>query len=431
MRDTRRAFIKKNFFGGLLCAFGIPFLSLDNIVASNKRILDLIKNRTSDNIDWDEIRNHFPLTDEIHHFNTAGLGASPRVVITKICETIELLETIGSHGHKSVLSTHKTISKFLNVDNDEIAITRNTTEGMNIIARSLLLKADDEVLLTRHEHIGGAAPWIALQKDIGIKIKLIELDLSGKDNLRIIEENLTEKTKVVSFSHVTCTTGMRLPAKEIVELCRNKGIYSCIDGAQAVGMIPVDLKDINPDFYSCSGHKWLFGPKGTGVLFINKSVIEQCSPVFAGAYTDSKFNLNSLIMEYRMTAQRAEYGTRNVPIILGLGSAIDFISTIGINNIIARSRKLVDHFRTELASLVPEFEILTPENPEYSASIVTIRKKDMDGLKICDKLRLEKKMNLRGIYENNINGIRISFTIYNSIEEVDSLISALKDVVSE
>tara|TARA_R110002073_G_scaffold128999_1_gene274955 strand:- start:3217 stop:4512 length:1296 start_codon:yes stop_codon:yes gene_type:complete len=427
---TRSDFIKKKLLGGLFFASGISFLSTTPLLAFEKKLKTLKIPNDYKDIDWDKIRDQFLLRRDRYYFNTASLGPSPKTVIDRICETMKKLETTSSHGHSLTKETHQKISQFLNTDIDEIAVIRNATEGMNIIAKSITLKAGDEIILTKHEHIGGAAPWVSMIKEKGVVVKLIELDLTGETNLQIIKNAITDKTKVVSFSHVTCTTGLILPAKEIVDLCRSKGIYSCIDGAQSVGMIPIDLKNINPDFYTCSGHKWLFGPKGTGILFINKSIIKTIDPVFRGAYTDSKFDLNSLTMEYRTTAHREEYGTRNTPISLGLASAIDFITTIGIKNVDARGRELATRFRKEI-SKNSKIEILTPENQEYSASIITIRIKDRNNLDFNLKLNRKARLRLRGIYENNINGIRISFSIFNSTKEVDYLISYLEKMISE
>lgn len=434
--SSRRDFIKKKILGGVIYASGIPFIPLTNLIdlekskpAYKKLVLE------KEQIDWEEIRKQFLLLDDRCYMNTASLGPSPKSVVEEICEITADLESRCDDRPPLVAAVHDKIASFFNVSTAEIAIIRNTTEGMNIVARSLELKAGDEILLTKHEHIGGAAPWIALQKEKGVIVKAIELDWTGKNNLQIIKDNLTEKTKVVSFSHVTCTTGLILPAKEIAELCRSKGIYSCIDGAQSAGMIPVDLRDINPDFYVCSGHKWLFGPKGTGILYINKQVIEKCTPVFVGSNSDSYYDLDTLALEYKKTAQREEYGTRNVPNIAGLGSAIDFISAIGIENISLRNRKLVDYFREKLRSFT-NVEILTPENPKYSASIVTIRIKDKDNLRIPQKLfdtgKVENGMyiRVRGLYENEINGIRISIALCNNKSQVDYFLASLEKVLS-
>ncbi|PCJ66460.1 MAG: hypothetical protein COA58_06695 [Bacteroidetes bacterium] len=430
-KETRRNFIKEKILGGLFFAAGIPLLSFGNIFKSeNATSLMFPIAPANKKMNWDEIREQFVIQKGKHYFNSASYGPSPRVVIDHVCETLRYLESEVHTGHELTASIHDKVSTFLNTSPDEIAITRNATEGMNIIARSLPLKAGDEILLSSHEHIGGSAPWIALQKDIGVVIKLIDLDLTGKDNFQIIKDHITERTKVVSFSHITCTTGMCLPAKKIVAYCRKKGIYSCVDGAQALGMISIDLEDINPDFYTCSGHKWLFGPKGTGILFINKRVIEKCSPVFVGAYSDSKFDLVSLTLEYKITAQREEYGTRNIPIMAGLGSAIDFISTIGIENIEARGKELAKYFRTGL-SQHPKIEILTPEDSNFSASMITIRIKNKDNSVIRNQISRENDIHVRLIHENDINGLRISFAIFNSIQEVDSLIHVLKTKASE
>ena len=301
---------------------------------------------------------------------------------------------------------------------------------MNIIARTLRLKAGDEVIISTHEHVGGAAPWMALQKDLGVVVKLIDLDLEGEKNLQIIKNAVSSKTKAIAFSHITCTNGMKLPVKEIAAFCKSKGIYSCVDGAQALGMFPIDLKDLEVDFYTSSGHKWLYGPKGTGVLYMNQKWVTKLNPVFAGAYSDRTFDLNNLSMEYRDSVQREEYGTRNTAINLGLGSAIEFVSTIGMENIAKRGRELANYFRNGLSTL-KQIEILTPEKEVFSASIITFRFKGKDNLKINQQINSIYKIRLRGIYENNLNSIRVSFAVFNNFKEIDDLLVALKEISSK
>ena len=296
-KTSRRRFIKKNVLSALFLATPVPLLKADDLFEADNSIPPLKgQNRAYKKIDWNNIRRQFIFSKKSHYLNTGSLGPSPKSVIKSICETLERFESICSHGRHEIEETRIKAAQFLNVTADEITFTRNATEGLNIAARGLPLKAGDEIIITTHEHVGGAAPWMALQKDLGVVVKLIDLDFTGENNLQILKDSITKKTKVVAFSHITCTTGMKLPAKAIVELCRNKGIYSCIDGAQSIGMFPIDLLDINPDFYAGSGHKWLFGPKGTGILFINKNIIEQVSPVFAGAYTTREYDLNSLTL---------------------------------------------------------------------------------------------------------------------------------------
>jgi selenocysteine lyase/cysteine desulfurase len=425
-KSTRRNFIQKNILGGIAYTLGIPLLHASSTINQNQRSFKFeINKKEYKNIDWKQVRQQFLFPEDKNYLNTASLGPSPKMVLNKVYETMEQLEVSCAHGHHLTEETHHQIAKFLNSTPDEVAIIRNATEGMNIAARSLRLKAGDEVLITTHEHVGGASPWLALQKDIGIVVKLIDLDLNGEKNLQLIKDNITDKTKVVAFSHITCTTGMKLPAKDIVNLCRSKGIYSIVDGAQALGMFPIDLSDMNPDFYTTSGHKWLFGPKGTGVLFMNKNIVNNYDPVFAGAYTDSEYDLNSLTIAYRKSAQREEYGTRNTSITLGLGSAINFIESIGIKNVEKRGRELSNYLRKGLSE-ISEIEILTPENENYSASMLSFRVKDKDNLKLNQQINKEYKIRLRGIYENNLNAIRVSFSVFNTFKELDDLLVALK-----
>ncbi|MFC1726847.1 aminotransferase class V-fold PLP-dependent enzyme, partial [candidate division KSB1 bacterium] len=261
---SRRSFITKTFAGGILSPFLINELTQNSYdypeKALNKDEIHLLRDgNAEDEKYWKMVRMQFPLTFDRYYFNTSGLGPSPRIVIDTVTEWTYKLETICETGHGDVHKVNEKAAKLLNADPEEIAVTRNTTEGMNIVVRSLPLQKGDEVILTSHEHPGGSIPWLALMKEIGIKIKLIEPDLTGESNLEIIEKNITKKTRVVSIDHIPCTTGMIFPAKEIVQLCRSKNIFTCFDGAHPPGMMPVDLKDIDPDFYATSGHKWLFG----------------------------------------------------------------------------------------------------------------------------------------------------------------------------
>jgi selenocysteine lyase/cysteine desulfurase len=423
---SRRKFLKKNALAGVVCATGIPFLlgnsrspELDN----SFRPLRLGENY--EEIDWEAVRAAFLIDANKNYFNTASLGPSPKIVVDKVCDAMRELETSCSHGHHLAAQTHAVIASFLNVTEDEIAVIRNATEGMNIIARMLRLKKGDEVLITTHEHVGGAAPWLALKNDLGIRIRLIDIDQSGEKNLQLIQDHISAKTKAIVFSHITCTTGMRLPAKEIAALCRANNIYSCVDGAQALGMFPIDLHDMNPDFYTSSGHKWLLGPKGTGVLYINKERLKELAPVYAGAYTDSEYNLETQTLKYRLSAQREEYGTRNTPMVLGLSQAIDFMNDIGMENVARRGRELSLRFRSGVKELT-NIDILTPENEQYSASILTFRIKGIDNLELNQKISRDHKVRLRGIYENDLNAIRISFSIFNTDQEVDYLIETIR-----
>jgi selenocysteine lyase/cysteine desulfurase len=422
--DSRRSFIKTKMIGGLFGILGIPLFTLGKGLLNEDLPAMAAPLKESKNLNWEEIRDLFTLDKSLAYFNTSSYGPSHKLVINSIIELLEHNEARASYQHSIMHSVRKKIGRLLNANTDHIAITRNTTEGMNTVARSLSLKEGDEVILSKDEHIGGAAIWLALSKEIGITIKLVDLDYSGKNNFNIIKKSVTDKTKVLVLSHVTCTTGMILPVKKIANYCKKKGIISCIDGAQAVGMIPVNITDINPDFYVTSGHKWLFGSKGTGILYINEYFLKNNSPHYVGAYSDSAFNLGTKTFEYLDTASREEYGTRNLPIIAGLGSAIDFISEVGMEKISLRGQQLAEKFRDGI-STHPRITILTPEKENGSGSIITFKIQSKDNIQLSKALGHNYSIRLRAIFENDINGLRASFAIFNSEEEVDLLIKVI------
>lgn len=316
-------------------------------------------------------------------------------------------------------------AKLLSAEEDELAFTRNATEGMNIVARTIPLKQGDEVILTKHEHIGGAAIWIALEKELGISVTLIDLDLSGENNLSRISNAITNKTKLVVFSHVTCTTGMVLPTKDIATLCKNKNVLCCIDGAQAVGMIEVNLQDIQPDFYIGCGHKWLYGPQGSGLIYMRRDLLKTYPPNFVGAYTDSAFNLKEKHLNYVDKASRIEYSTRNVPQMAGLSKAIDLMLQIGIPRINERVKHLANHFVGKVKS-IEGVQLLSPEQKAFRSGIITIKLKGLDSKAIQQKLAKEQIV-VRHIYEADLDALRFSFALFNTLDEVDQLLDALKN----
>ena len=434
--DNRRSFLKK-LFGGIVATTALPWVTSKAKGAELSRNLSEVISKYNGSADaddekfWNFIKQQFPLQEDLIYMNNGGLGPSPYQVIETIKSQMLKWESISETGHGLVASVHEKAAKFFNCGTDEIAFTRNATEGMNIIARGIPLKKGDEVLMTTHEHPGGAIPWLAVQKDKGIRVKLFEPDLTGKENLKIIESNITNKTKVLMISHIPCTTGLIFPAKEIAELCHQKGIYFVLDGAQVLGMIPANFSELGCDFYTSSGHKWLCGPKGTGILYIRREMLDVWQPSHVGAYSDKVYKLEELKLEYRKEAKITEYATRNTPIIMGIGASLDFFGAIGMDKVAARGRALAIYLKEKL-SKIDSVKLLTPMEPELSGSIVTFKILD-DKKSYTDyiaQIKKEYKIRLRPIGEHGLNAIRASLHVYNNFEQVDRLIEAVKKVTS-
>jgi selenocysteine lyase/cysteine desulfurase len=384
----------------------------------------------SDQERWRLVREQFLLQPGYVYLNAAGLGPSPLPVIDAVDRSWRELELQCETGHSRRDGPRQKLCALMNCAEHELALTRNATEGMNLAARGIELDHGAQVLMTTHEHPGGAMPWFAAAQDHDISIETFTPGLTGEETMARFSAALTSRTRVVMVSHVTCTLGAVLPVKEIVDLCRNRGIVSVIDGAQAPGQVSVDLHDLGCDFYVASGHKFLLGPKGTGFLFVREEMLDRWRPSYVGAYSDALFDLTAGRFERRREAPASEYGTRNTPLVLGLGAAIDFLTTIGLERVADRSSSLARRLRGHL-DRITDIELLTPSDPQASAAILTFRLPGSvgDPWDWCNLLRQEFGIRLRPVGEAGLMAVRAATHVFNDESDVDSLGEVLRQLV--
>jgi len=422
----RRQFVN-HLTRGLAALAGAPLIHANNVTARE----DVIPRdgNTSDERFWPFVREQFPLTRERVYLNTGGLGASPYAVIDAVVSRINELEKISETGHSEQVwsSIKQKIATLLGCDAEEIAYTRNATEGINIVCNGLPLKRGDEVITTTHEHVGNTVPWLARQKRDGIVIKLFEPSVkSAQENLDRLASLISKRTRVISVPHATTTTGQILPVKEIAALAKAKNLWFFIDGAQTAGMLNFNLHEIGCDAYATSGHKWMLGPKGTGLLYVRKNMLDTIQALEVGAYSDKSHDLQTGELTLHPTAQRYEYGTVNTPIFVGLGAAIDFLMKIGMENVWARDAALATAFLNGLQE-IPNAEILSPLNPAERSAMIAFKMKNIEYLKLQTFLAEKYKLRTRGVGEGGINALRVSWHIYNSFEEVNRVLEGVKE----
>ena len=240
---------------------------------------------------------------------------------------------------------------------------------------------------------------------------------------------LTPRTRVVSLSHVTCTLGQVLPVQAIADVCRRRGVYVVVDGAQAVGMFPVDLHALGCDFYAFSGHKWILGPKGTGLLYVSRRMFDRWRPTHVGAYSDEEFDLNAGVLELWPGARASEYGTRDAADAEGLTAAFDFIDGLGMDRVARHGRNLADRLVESLRG-IDGIEVLTPSEPASCASIVTFRfpHSHWSPWEWVDKLRTEYRVRVRPVGEQGLNAIRAATHVFNTEGEVDHMLKSLTEL---
>ena len=315
---------------------------------------------------------------------------------------------------------------------EEIIFTSGTTMSINMIVFGFLkkkLNKGDEVLLTKTEHASNVLPFLELEKELGIKVKFIKLDKDYKVTLDNVKDMINENTKVISLAHITNTIGDIRPIKEITEYAHSKGIYVMVDGAQSIPHRKVDVKDLDIDFLSFSAHKML-GPTGVGVLYGKYELLDEMTPLIFGGGMNNFFEENG-DLEYKMLPTRLEAGTPNIAGVIGFGSAIDYINSIGYDSIIKQEENLRDY----LISKLKKIDNVIIYNETSDSGIILFNLKDvfaqdtavyLNNYNICVRAgnhcaKLTKdELGIK-------NTCRISLYFYNTKEEIDKLITALEN----
>lgn len=408
---------------GLAGSVLFPHLTTSNLAIGAD--LSFIKTPDGDSEDfWENVKGMFRFEEGLHYFNNASLGSSPVPVQQATNDYRATLDGFPSkymwsdwYDEKEVVRT--LVADFFSVSSDEIAIIHNTTEGMNLIARSFDLKPGDEVIMVDHEHTSGTIPWEVWQQSKGIRLIRPELPIMPESKEEIVDiyrKAINPRTKVISMCHMVNTNGMILPVKEVSELARSRGIKVAVDGAQSAGMFQIDLKDLQCDYYAASAHKWLFAPKGIGVFYARKESQTDLKPLIVARGHEDK------------SIRRLEnYNTRNLPEYLGLGESIDFLNQIGMENIHDRSFALKRYFRSEVANN-PKLILKTPASDDLSCAIQTLEVKGMKVSEVKNRLFDTYGIDTRPMSSFGLNGCRISFGIYITKKDIDYLVNALNTI---
>lgn len=355
------------------------------------------------------------LFDEgLTYLNTGTLGPCRKETIEESMNMWKELESFpvkfyGGGGKDPLAEKTRGIAAgFFGCDISEIMITNSTTSGMNAVAQGLRLKAGDHILITDQEHSGGLMCWNYLAKYCGAIVDKINIP-PGENNsvlvLQRIKENLRKETRLVSVSHVLSSTGLRMPIAEISSLARDNGSLCIVDGAQAAGAIEVNVKKLGCHAYATSGHKWLMGPKGTGILYISKDARDLIRPMQFDESYNTYNNGNGVV---------------NLACILGLGKAIGYLESIGITKVEAHNLSLRNRLYEKLKDL-KNATILSPKAGPLSSPMLTLLLPDPFNKNQFVKMLLDKhKLSIRPTHkEFGFNGIRFSIHIFNTEKEID------------
>jgi len=326
------------------------------------------------------------------------------------------------------------VAKFIGAkEPDEIVFTRGTTESINLVAATLgfeVLKEGDEVLLTTLEHHANIVPWQMVAKRTGARVIVCPLTPDGDVDLQFFSRLLSEKTKIVAIAQISNALGTVNPVKKMTEMAKRVGAYVLIDGAQAVHHQKVDVQDIGSDFYAFSGHK-MYGPTGIGVLYGRKEILEEMPPYQGGG--DMIASVSFEKTHFAPPPQRFEAGTPNIAGVIGLNAAIEFIEEIGIDAIAEHENQLMSEMENLLQKLDNVSIIGNPKQRVGSISF-TVRNAhphdvgtvlDHEGIAVRAGHHCAQPL-MRAL--DIPATVRASFGVYNSLEDIRALGTALAKV---
>lgn len=362
------------------------------------------------------------LAPGLAYLQTGSVGPSPRPVVeSAVAAWMELEKNPVLHAYKLDLPALEEVrnkaATLLRCTHDEIILTRSTTDGMNATACSLDLASGDRVITTNQEHGGGRNCWEYLARRRGIVLDEIAVPPGENDVQAIIDRfrgAITPRTRVLSFSHILFSTGLRMPVAELCALAREHDCLSVVDGAQAAGAVEVDVRGLGCDVYATTGHKWLLGPKGTGLLFLREGARSRVQLI---AEQDGR------------KAQSESTGLIHWSGMLGLGAAIDYVSAIGLRTIEAYNLEMRNRL-FEMLGKVPRVRVVSPAPGPLASPMVSVQlPESVSPGEILSRLLEKHGVVVKGL-PTLPNGIRFSTHLFNSVQDIERAIEGLRIEIS-
>jgi len=423
---SRRNFIK--LFSGALT--GLPFLHAANPVFAEEAFeRSFMMSKDYNLMDQDEdfwgwIREAYTVSPNIINLNNGGVAPQPKVVQDAHIRYYQYCNEAPSYYMWQILDQgreplREKLAGVCGCDKEEIAINRNSTEGLNTVIFGLNLKAGDEIVLTKQDYPNMINAWKQREKRDGIKLVWIDLPLpieKEDDIVKFYSNAFTNKTKVVMVTHLINWTGQIMPVRKIADEAHKRGIEVIADGAHTLAHFDFKIPDLGCDYFASSLHKWMSAPFGSGLLYIRKEKIKDVWALLSNTEPDG-----SDIRKFE------SLGTRSFASEMAIGAAVDFHEMIGAPRKEARLRFLKNYWVDQVKDL-PRVSFLQSKHPKMSCAIANIA---IDGKKpeeVSGELFTKYKIHSVGINWENIHGVRITPNVYTSLKDLDKLVGAIKQI---
>jgi L-cysteine/cystine lyase len=383
------------------------------------------------------LRDSVRATKDVIYMNTGFTGPSPEPVLERMREVFEREASVGpasveglAQSRRIAEEARETAAAMFKADADEVTITHGTTEGLNIVIYGMQWKPGDEFVTCSLEHPALSTPAGVLEERYGVTVKRVEVEACAgeAESLEAFKAAITPKTKLVATSHVQYSCGLKLPAKGIIDAAHEVGALVALDGAQTGGQLDLDVRDLDVDFYSFSGQKWVLGPNGTGALFGKREHMRKLEPIFnTNALADARGALGDAPgapnpwMRFRIASQ-------SPALTAGFTTAMRLLQDIGMAEVEAHCKKLGDRMRAGVAQ-IPGCVLTGPWQDEMTCGLTSVAIDGWQPRQVVDALWERYRVAVRAV--NEPPGIRFSTAHFNTEEEVDRALEALRTVAAE
>ncbi|MEM7415922.1 MAG: aminotransferase class V-fold PLP-dependent enzyme [Gemmatimonadota bacterium] len=374
-------------------------------------------------------RREFLFPTDVTYCNTGTLGAMPREVLEAQTGELTRLEAelpdwpyytqIGAPltGYQPREEIRADVGAFIGAEMDEIALTQNATVSMNFLANGMTYRPGDEILFTDQEHGGSFGPFQLMARRHGAVVREIDLDAAvagGPEGvLEAFADAMTPRTKVLMFSEITSSLGYRLPAKELCALARERGVFCIVDGAQVVGQLPVDVKEMGCDAYVSSPHKWLLAPKGSGILYIERSRQDELWATLGSYNFDNREDGAFRFMQY---------GTGSPALYTGFRAAMAFNRELGVERIAEWNHAMATQLIEGLAE-IPNTRIHSSTHPEMYGGAITFGLENKTADELQDAL-WEGRIRVRA--QRNDQRVRLCAHLYVNPDDIDRTLDLVR-----
>jgi len=376
---------------------------------------------------WAAIRRAFTVDANQIHLNSGSVSPAPLAVQEAVARSLAITNASPSLWVDDMLGPQREVVRrrlaaVAGCDAEEIAVTRNTSEAMQIVQNGLDLNPGDEVLITTQDYPRMITTWEQRERRDGIVLKSLPFPSPPRDPmelLRLYEHNIGPRTRVLHMSHVTYTAGQIFPVKEICALARERGLYSVVDGAHGFAHFPYRIDELGCDFYGTSLHKWLTAPVGTGFLYVRRERIPDVWPLQAAPA--------SMDVDIRKFEQ---IGTFPVAIPNAIGEALTFLDGIGLERKAARLRYLRRRWM-DAVDAVPGVRFYTARDDRQAGALATMSLDGMGASELTDELQRRYAIHVRPRFvPEEWEGIRVTPNVFTTLEEVDTFARAVREIAA-